>query len=361
MNTEYPLQLQRLLDDPLRIAREAARQGARVVGYIGNDVPVALIAATGALPVRLRGLAGQATPRADEFLESAHSPEMRAILEQWLGGDLDFLEAVVFPRTDDSAQRAYYYVCELQRRGICAGPRALLYDVANIARPTSSEHTRDSTRRLARDLGVRESSLKSAVERVGRRDTLLADVRARCTLPAPLPGSVAWRIVRASASDWREEFDADTRRWLEQAPTLATPRRLLLAGNAAPDDALHVAIESAGGNAVLELTDSQPVPLSPGGDLLDAIADQFHVRSSPVLAMRQDAGWLVRCARHVGAEGVVLWLIEEDEALPWEVSRQVRSLQGHVPVKLLSRQNWKAGADALREVQAFVGGLESKL
>ena len=48
---------------------------------------------------------------------------MRSIAEQWLTGELDFLDAVVFPRSDDSAQRLYYYLCELQRRGARAAAR----------------------------------------------------------------------------------------------------------------------------------------------------------------------------------------------------------------------------------------------
>ena len=105
-----------LLADPLAAARTAARGGSRVIGYVGNDIPVALILAADALPVRLRGLAGP-TPRADRFLESSFTPDTRSIAEQWLAGDLDFLDAVVFARSDDAGQRLYYYVCELQRRG----------------------------------------------------------------------------------------------------------------------------------------------------------------------------------------------------------------------------------------------------
>src|SRR5689334_14756372 len=93
-----------LIDDPLLAARAAAREGSRVIGHVGNDVPVALILAAGALPLRLRGDSRAGTAQADRYLESAHAPELRAIAEQWLTGALDFIDAVVFPRTDDSAQ-----------------------------------------------------------------------------------------------------------------------------------------------------------------------------------------------------------------------------------------------------------------
>src|SRR5688572_9760792 len=229
-----PQHLQDLLTDPLQAARAAAGEGARVVGYLGNDVPVALIIAAGALPVRLRGLTQASTARADQFLESAFLPEMRAIVEHWLSGGLDFIDSVVFPRTDDSAQRLYYYLCELQRRRLCGGPKPLLYDVANIGRSASVDYTRDSTSRLALQLGVKGVELETAVNRVAGRDQLLLEIRSRRAADSPLPGSLAWQWERASACDWREAFDAALPRCLDHAPALANPRRILLVGDPPP-------------------------------------------------------------------------------------------------------------------------------
>ena len=141
------------MDDPLQVARSAANSGTPSW-------------ATSATRCRWRSLLPRERCRSDcaasrasrrhapiEFLESAHAPELRIIVEQWLAGELDFLDAVIFSRTDESAQRIYYYLCELQRRGLCGGPRPLLFDLAKIARPTSIEHSRESTRRLAEELG----------------------------------------------------------------------------------------------------------------------------------------------------------------------------------------------------------------
>jgi hypothetical protein len=363
MNPESPQFLQhvqRLLDDPLAAARDAAQSGSRVIGYVGNDIPVSLILAANALPVRLRGIAGRPAPRAAQFLESAHLPEMRDIVEQWLAGALDFLDAVVLPRSDDSAQRVYYYLCELQRRRIGGGPRPLLYDVASLARASSRDYTLESTRRLARDLGSSDSLLEQSMLRASQRETLLGQIRSRCALPAPLPGSAAMRVCRAAGCDWREAFDAAAAPWVASAPALPAPRRIVLAGDAAPTDAVHRAIEAAGGNVVLEWTESQGIATPPGGDALAAIATQFHERRGPVLAMRENPRWLAEGVEVANADAVVLWLIEEDEALPWEIARQVRNLGDSTPVLLLSRQGWEITADALSRVREFVGGLESR-
>ena len=355
------LDVRQLIADPLLVARAAARDGTRVVGYFGNDVPVALIIAADALPVRLRGIARESTPRADAFLESAFAPEMRVIVEQWLAGELDFLDAVVFPRTDDSAQRLYYYLSELQRRRLCGGPKPLLYDVANIGRPSSVDYTRDSTHRLARALGCAESGLARAMARVARREQWLLELHARRAHEHPLPGSLAWRWERAHACDWREEFDTLAHRALVDAPALSRPRRILLAGDPVPDDSLHRAIEQQGGSVVLELTESEPAALSGLSSNIDALADHHHARRNPVLSMRADGDWVLTRARESGADGVVFWLIEEDESLPWEIARQKRSLEAAgVPTLLLPRQAWKVHEDAIQEVGNFVGIREMK-
>ena len=62
------------------------------------------------------------------------APWARAILEGWAAGDYDGLGQVVFSRADDSTQRLYYYLCELQRRGLVGGPEALILDIAKVPR-----------------------------------------------------------------------------------------------------------------------------------------------------------------------------------------------------------------------------------
>ncbi len=154
-----------LLADPLCAARAAADAGHRVIAYVGPDVPVELILAAGAVPVRLSGKAGIATPQADDFVERAFVPEIRSIAEQWVSGALDFIDSIVLPRSDDSAQRLYYYMCELQRRGACRRPRPLILDIAAVDRQSSAQHTIAATLKLARELGRESASLAARDQR----------------------------------------------------------------------------------------------------------------------------------------------------------------------------------------------------
>jgi hypothetical protein len=113
---------------------------------------------------------------------------------------------------------------------------------------------------------------------------------------------------------------------------------------------------------VLELTDALPGNASGHAlDLtsLDALADRFQTQRNPVLAMRDDPEWVARCARDAKADAVVFWLIEEDEAMPWEISRQMRASRANgMPTLLLTRQCWIADEAACKQVTDFITALE---
>lgn len=383
-NADFDNRIAQRLADPLSAAREAARAGRRVIGYVSAEAPVELILAANALPVRLRGAPDAPTPRADEFLESAFVPEMRTVAEQWLSGALDCLDAVIFPRTNDSAQRLYYYVCEFQRRGVCKGPKPLLFDIATIARTTSFEHTLSATQKLAETLGTDMALLPHAMERVARR-------------AITLPGSFGLRVRRAAEFDWNENFDALLARQVTQTSNV---ERVVLAGSSPPDERLHVAVEAAGGVVIRDFTEttsfSTPatatdggnagnagavfsaaggelerghlhtpdapaptLPRGPGDGVLETLAHRYHHTATPAQRMLRSPTWLVDEARASQAAGVILWLIEEDEALPWEVAHQIAALKhANIPVLALTRQRWLADANTLKTIGEFVRGLE---
>ncbi len=345
--------------DPQRVARDAAASGRRVVGYVGGNMPVALILAANALPVRLRGIADAPTPGADRFVESSFSPALRSIAEQWLNKTLDHLDAVIFSRGDDSSQRLYYYVCELQRRGVCAGPRPLLYDIAGLDRAVSCEHTLDSTRLLATQLGSAPERLEAAIGRVRRRAELVAAVKTQRQLPAPLRGSDAWSFDFAAGCDWRESFDEGARQWLAQASLLHLPKRVVLAGDPPPDDQLHLAVEACGASVVLELTETSVAAERAEREPLAAIAEESRRRESPALAMRRNPRWLADNALDQRADAVIVWLSEQDEALPWEIARQMQALrEAGVPALLLARQPPTISAATVTQVMHFLRELE---
>jgi benzoyl-CoA reductase/2-hydroxyglutaryl-CoA dehydratase subunit BcrC/BadD/HgdB len=347
---------------PLAVARSESARGRRVIGYIGDDIPVALILAADALPVRLSGVP-QATPLADRYLESSFGPASRSLLEQWLRGELDFLEAIIFPRTNDSAQRLYYYASELQRRGIHRGPRLLIYDIARVNRDTSRAHTIAATHALAAQVDTTLTSLDAAVTRVRERARFIHDMsKLRCTTPGVSSADFlsAWRCMQL---DWTEEFEATVRDWCASAPRALQGKRLLFAGSTPPDERFHRSAEQFNCNISDELCDESPTPSVlrwlNSRPSLDAIADAYHAALSTAATLLQSPDVLVERARNIGADGVVLWLVEEDEGIVWEVPRQLARLrQAGIPVLSLTRQRWDADSESLAAVAEFARTLK---
>jgi benzoyl-CoA reductase/2-hydroxyglutaryl-CoA dehydratase subunit BcrC/BadD/HgdB len=349
--------------NPLAAAQAAASRGSRIVGYIGDDIPVELILAASALPVRLEPRIG-ATPLADRYLESSFGPTYRSYLEQWLRGDLNFLDSVIFPRSNDTAQRLYYYVCELQRRGVCSGPRAQIYDLARIGRETSHQHTIAATRQLAEELGIVTGALESAIQRLRQRLSFARTLAGLRTSASAISGSDALQIWRALQLDWSEHFDAIVREWIAGAQTRTYARQLLFVGSIPPDERFHVASEAANSNIVDEIFEgsmSQSVARwDESASTIESIANAYRA-ARPVAPLLLDSPTLLADrVRNVGAHGVILWLIEEDEGIVWEVPRQLEQLRrAQIPVLALTRQRWDADAATLARITRFATELST--
>jgi benzoyl-CoA reductase/2-hydroxyglutaryl-CoA dehydratase subunit BcrC/BadD/HgdB len=357
--------LHSLLLDPMSAPRELKARGGRAIGYFGRDVPVELILAANALPLRLYGRADAPTPHADRFLEPAFSAQIRSIAEQWFSGEFDCLEAVIFPRSSDNAQRLYYYLCELQRRGKCGGPRPLIYDIASIRRDSSRAHTAAATQILASQIGVDPGKLVESVQAVERRVALRAQLNSlRLQARAPA-GSFAWRALRASDAAWgNAEFETQLGDWVRAPVTHGPTRRILLAGNAPPDARIHLAVEAAGGNVVREVDEEGTHLLQsrePGSEhSLQSIAARCYEAASLPQQFMLSADVLTAHARAVKADGVVTWMVQEEEALVWELPGQLRALaDARIPVLVLTHQKWAAGADTCAEIARFLQPLGS--
>ncbi|HEY5760230.1 MAG TPA: 2-hydroxyacyl-CoA dehydratase family protein [Steroidobacter sp.] len=333
----------------------------RLVGYLGHDVPVELVLAAGALPIGLHGRADRPTPSADRYLESTFSPASRAVAEQWLNGELDDLEAVIFSRSDDSAQRLYYYLCELLRRGQCRGPKPLLYDIATCDRPSSLAYTVDSTRLLARQLGTWDNALPNAVQRVHERMRLLAQTADRPFSNQPARGSLTQRILRAADRNWSEDFDQALHTAHDPSPASAGAIRLMLIGSTPADEQLHEAAERAGANIVATLNAATPEDHNHVAENVDAFARiARRCRTSSWREMLRSPQ--VVCTRAVGLQvsGVILWTLAEDSGLAWAAPRIERALAAQgIAVLALPVQPWNVPAATLDAVAHFATALKA--
>lgn len=339
-------------DIETRLARplQQAPGRAAALGFIGPDVPIEVLLASGRPFGHLPWDADTSTPWADRWLESSFPGWARSILEQWHDGAFDGLHAVVFSRADDASQRLFYYVRDLQHRGELRGPVPLVFDIALIQRESSIAHTADSILSLAQALEVAPEALPLAIERANtlrRRLQVLQQGRAG-------QGDHYERLARAAL--W-----SDPSEWLGEIAEAPGPaaHRVLLAGSTPPDDRLHRAVEAAGASVIAEAhafgLDRLGPPL-PGSDDAPALAIARQLSRCAVgpRAFLDRARWIVERAAAARAAAVILWLTREDEALAWPVPAQRKALAAAgMPALILPAASWRADDGALQRITEF--------
>jgi hypothetical protein len=292
-----------------------------MIATVGPCLPYDLLEATGRNAGPLSWHLDRPTARADEWLESKFPGWARSILEDWAEGRFDQHSSVVFSRADDAAQRLYYYVCELQRRGLIGGPKALILDVAKIPRPSSEAHTIEAVRRLARELGLDDEALDAGIAAANRK---------RETGVPPQEGPAC-----------------------------------LLVGTPPPQRLLHEAIDGAGfapvGRTLAEVwADPGPAVEEGSGDPAVAIGRQVHRRSDDRRGFGNVAGSAVDLALDCAAQAAVLWYGEEDEVRVWSLP-QVRDAlsQAGLPLLVMTRRDEAARDGAPDEIRQFLEGLKT--
>ena len=346
MNTAVK-QLAPLLAAPLQLVSSSERP----IGYVGFDIPPDVMLVSGRPFLHLPWVKGRATPLADRWLESSFPGWARSLLQDWLSGAFDGIAQVVFTRGDDAAQRLYYYICELQRRGLAGGPQPLIFDVAKIRRPSSVQHCERAVRNLLRELAVDEAALADGIAQAD----LLRRHFARLEASRHAAGHCYENIARASLYSplWP---------LLQQLELTATgpERRVLLAGSVPPDDSLHLAAEAVGWNVVGEFNQLAltrlGAPIMPdAGDLVPALARHCHAAEGGSRDFSDRASALLRAVAMKRAEAVVLWLTDEDEVLAWQVARQRTALTAAgIAVLVLARQRWDGSDAACERVRQFL-------
>ena len=359
-------QVAQALRDPLARARTHAAQGQKVIGFVGAEIPVELIAAGGAYPVRLASAVGAKTDLADRYLESTFMPDVRSIAEQYLQGALNFMHSIILPRSDDSAQRLYYYLSDLRPRQLPAAPAPLIFDLAKIPREASRLHSRLATQRLAAEIGVVAGALPAAIRQRNRRRELFLRAMQIRRRPGGIRGSVMDRIFRGADLCDADEFDGDFGEWLSKADLAGSGPRLLLIGSSPPDERLHAAVEAGGGNVVSEgdahASGSVSSPLISAEGSLDAIADHYHALRVGTRAFIDRPAALRNLAESVAADGVIIWMIEEEDALIWDLPAEISAFQANGTSTLrLVRRRWDLSDGALQEIESFTRRLEGKI
>lgn len=227
----------------------------------------------------------------------------------------------MFSRAEDTSQRLYYYICELQRLGQIGGPKPRILDIAKIPRDTSLSHTLDKVRALTSELEVEDAALENAI---------VVQNKARAAAPEQADGIVC-----------------------------------LIAGSAPPDHRLHHVISAAGfvpeGRTLADDWADLGEPVDEAtGDPAAAIARQIHARARGSRSFADPAKLLKSEVARSKAGAVVLWRIEEDEAQSWHLPAERRALEDlGIPALVLTRRDWLARDGAAGEIGKFLEGIRA--
>jgi hypothetical protein len=340
-----------VLADPLVLARQADF----AIGYVGLDIPEDILAAAGLFAMHLPWVAGRKTPEADQWLEESFPGWARSMVEDWLAGEFDFLRYVVFSRGDDTSQRLYYYLCELRRRGLAAGPVPLIFDIAHIRKASSLAWTIAAVRQLAQELGLDEAALQAGIETANGRRVRMQELAAN----RHAPGHVYERIARAMLFAPLEKLDV-----VLPPAGRNLPGRLLLAGSSPPDDRLHRAAEAAHWSVVGEAYDRCLERLGPAiaagsASAAERIGQHIHASEIGPRSFHDRAARLLELAHRSRASAAVFWLFEEDEAIAWDLASSRQALESAgLPLLVLSRRRWDCTDAPEAEITTFLGRLQ---
>jgi benzoyl-CoA reductase/2-hydroxyglutaryl-CoA dehydratase subunit BcrC/BadD/HgdB len=322
-----------VLADPLHAARASERP---LVVFMSNNVPLELIHAAGCFPLQWPTAPLPATPHADEYMEARFDPMARSGFERLLRGELREAQLLVLPRTIDSLQRMYYYLCELRRSFGAALPEPFLYDLLHTPFDSSAAHVLGSTRALLQRLEtlsgqpVGDERLAASIALYDRIRSKLERLRARRHAePAQLSGVDALALYTASQLLLPEAFEPILDSCLRSQPSAAAGKRVLLAGSAHDTPALYHSVARAGGQVVADFHWRGDLLWGPpiGHGSLAALSEHYHRHSLSCRTYPVPIPALLELARRSRAEAAIFFYYEEEEALTWDFREQRDALR----------------------------------
>lgn len=246
--------LREVLAEPIPPQVRAWKQaGKPVIGHFCTYVPIELLVAAGALPLRLRGTGSIDSGPADAFMSSRTCTYVRHALALALSGAYDLLDGVICLNSCDHVRRAadlWRHKTRVKYVGFLSVPRSVRESLYGYYREQVDELLAGMQAELG--LGVEPEAVRQANlarARVQRRllalDALRAEKNPRLSGEEALVASVASRLIPAAA--FCELADALLAEREQAAPVSKASRaRVLLAGGELDEPAFVAALEDHG-------------------------------------------------------------------------------------------------------------------
>jgi benzoyl-CoA reductase/2-hydroxyglutaryl-CoA dehydratase subunit BcrC/BadD/HgdB len=336
--------------DRMDAARAWRAGGSPVVGYMGADVPVEILTAAGALGVRLCGEPGTEHGVGERYLGRGIDPAVRSVLTRLVEGGFDGLDAVVVSRDCEASARLFYALRELRRISPEQVPVPVhLVDVLHLPHRTTTRYVQAKLtqfREVVRSwtgAPVDDGDLASAIRAHDRLRVLLAQSAAlRRGARARLTGTSFLQVVAASTVCPVERSIALLERLLDEAPGLPEVGGMpvFATGSGHDTPAVYAALEGCGLRIAGEDHDwgDRLFHRLVGEPTQAALAERYQYNGPS--SARASIGWRAAHpaapARACGAEALLGYMREQDNAPPWDFAAQ-RTAAG-LPAVLLDGQ-----------------------
>jgi benzoyl-CoA reductase/2-hydroxyglutaryl-CoA dehydratase subunit BcrC/BadD/HgdB len=331
---------------------DAWQAGPRVVGLVGNTIPVELVLACGRIPVLVTAPRGRPTPGADVYMEDVIAPETRSLFESAASGDLAFLDLLVLSRP---YAQLYYYLKEVYRLG--RGPLFpplhmfdLMHSQREAVRAYNWHRFQALIEQLQRVSGdqITERGLRAAVAQtnaVRQQQRRLLELRWQ----GRVSGADAMEALGAAyfmaPDEYRRVLGDYVDGLASGQPLESRPRLLIVTSEPLSHARLHQALESAGAWVVAEddwwgaRAPGADVPLA--GSAYEAVFQKYWLdtASQGVYPSAAREAWLRDHALRPEVDGVVFYLAPSDHQLGWDYPRLNDWLSDHGKATLLLRSD----------------------
>jgi len=336
--------------DPEIAARFGKSAGRKVVGVLGGTVPVELITAAGAMPMRLRGDPALPTTAADVYMEPVHEGHLRSILERLLAGHFNYLDLIVIPRSSEGLLQFYYLVEHIRATNPSVRiPPFYLFDLLQTPFEYTTRYVRARIEELAQRLAgltgnaVGADAIREAVARHNRARRLFQKFTARrrgSNIPGveALKAAIAGQVLDVDAFAHLLEENLNS-----PAPEDSRLPRLMVKGSPHEHVRFYETVERLGSRVVAEDHDwgerLYDHLIEEDVEPIDALARHYQHHAVSVRQLpqaEQDARFLATTVE-AKVDGVIFYLEENDDTLGWDYPRQKRLLdEQNVPSLLLT-------------------------
>ena len=354
-------------------AREWKEKGGKVIGYVYTSVPEEIIVAAGFLPIMITGDPNIGTEAGDKYMEDYFCPFVRSVHNLFVLGKYDFLDLAIFPHTNDSIKRCYFYLwTEKQLEPELKIPPLTIFDSLHTRKHIANRYVRGRIGALKEKMEelagkeITREDLVGAIELYNEHRSLLKKMaELRRADPPLISGVEALQIIGSSFFMPKEQHNKLLKEFLADADSLEPKEgvRVHLSGTIIDNTQVYELIESCGATIVSEdictgnrysdnLVDTSLEPL-------DALTDRYHTKSTEGRMHPLDVlvEYVVKTAQESKAQGAIFNYLQWDDSHGWNFPSQRDALKEiGVPSLAFDMQEYKlSGQEQLRtRTEAFV-------